>query len=735
MDLLQQGIEKGHIKFDTKNIEDARQITYIHQNKKRNFKKPEERVQAETFLKLILYYNYPVDRIRIFQAVKTFSSTGEADIIVYHDDACTKPYIIVECKKENVTEAEFEQAIEQAGSYAYALSGTTKYIWVTTGVNHKYFKVDKESQTKPTESNIPRFGVYSVQKYKYVKGGRKIDEDPGSDIIKLDFSELEIISEDKLKQAFKKAHNALWEGGKLNPSEAFDEFNKLIFCKIWDEKEDRRKGDPYDFQIISKPKPKNASKEEIEKIEKQVTKELFDRVNKLYAKGKKEDPEVFKDDIRLAPEKVRTIVENLQSINLMETDLDSKGKAFEEFLSSYFRGNFGQFFTPRPIVKFIVNSLPIINKSRVLDTSCGSGGFLLFALDKVRKQADAKVEEGYFKKDSIKYWTHWHDFAKDYLFGIEINEQIARTAKMNMIIHDDGHTNVVSSDGLLKSEVIIERTGNKEFKNNSFDFIITNPPFGSAVKLNEKSYLQTYKFGNKDVSWLDTKNSAVKKRSSQSTEVLFIEQCRNFLKPGGFLAIVLPDGVLTNSSLQDIRDRIEKWYRIVSVISLPQTAFAHTGAGVKSSVMFLRKQSEKKTDSIETKIINLQEKIKEENNYEKKISEIEKEKKQTIKQYNGFENTTGETDKKAIEKTDIFKTWKKGITDKYNQQISNLKEEMEEIFVERKQKELSDYPIFMAIAEDIGYDATGKPTGNNELEVIETELKRFIAHIIKEETL
>jgi len=169
---------------------------------------------------------------------------------------------------------------------------------------------------------------------------------------------------------------------------------------------------------------------------------------------------------------------------------------------------------------------------------------------------------------------------------IEINEQIARTAKMNMIIHDDGHTNVIASDGLLNSDVMIAKSGNQGFKYNSFDFIITNPPFGSSVKLTEKAYLKNYSLGNKDTSWLDLKNSGVKNRANQSTEVLFLEQCHYFLKEGGYIAVVIPDGILTNSSIQYVRDEIEEWYRIIAVVSMPQTAFAHTGAGVKSSVLF-----------------------------------------------------------------------------------------------------------------------------------------------------
>src|SRR5665811_1880814 len=119
-------------------------------------------------------------------------------------------------------------------------------------------------------------------------------------------------------------------------------------------------------------------------------------------------------------------------------------------MGSFFRGEFGQYFTPRPIVQFIVEALPIKNTSLVLDTSCGSGGFLLHALDKVRRQANIEFPDYESNLEENRAWfEYWHNFAENHLYGIEINEQIARTAKMNMIIHDDGHTNVISEDGLL----------------------------------------------------------------------------------------------------------------------------------------------------------------------------------------------------------------------------------------------------------------------------------------------
>ncbi len=739
MNIIEQGIKKGLIKFD----KDKKYITYIHQDKRRNYSNPEEQVQAETFVKLVLSYGYPVERIEQFVTVKMGSSSKEADLIVYNDDECTKPYIIVECKQEKVSELEFIQAIAQAAAYAYAISGTVKYIWITSRIKNETFLIDKESNVKQTVPDIPRFGESKTQRYKYAKGGRKHNEEAGNDKIKQQFFELETIGEDELTSRFKQAHNSLWAGGELNPSEAFDELDKLIFCKIWeifckiwDERKPRKKGEPYDFQIFNKDIPKNATKEQIEEIEYKISTDLYKRINALYDEGKKKDAEVFKDNIRLSHQKVKTVVTYLEAVNLSATDLDSKGKAFETFMGSYFRGDFGQFFTPRPIVKFIVNSLPITNDHRVLDTSCGSGGFLLYALDKVRQEATEYYPNFETNpQEATKHWSHWHDFAEHNLFGIEINEQIARTAKMNMIIHDDGHTNVIASDGLLRDKAMQEKSQNKEFKYGSFDFIITNPPFGSKVKQTEKAYLHQYGFGIKEVDDFATKGltDVQQKRANQSTEVLFIEQCHNFLNDNGFLAIVIPDGVLTNSSLQYVRNSIEDWFRIVAVVSMPQTAFAHTGAGVKSSVLFLRKWKRNQTQNIKNLKQNLLDQVKTDNNFLETVENLEKEKKEIIKNHTGFENTTEETDKKAIEKNDAFTDWKKEITDHYNQKINDFKEDLADKYLALKQERLDDYQIFMAIAEDIGYDATGKPTGNNELEVIEKELARFINHIIETE--
>ena len=555
---------------------------------------------------------------------------------------------------------------------------------------------------------------------KYVYEAQYLPEEAG----KQRFFDLSVIDQSELTRRFKQAHEALWAGGQLNPSEAFDELDKLIFCKIWDERKPRRMGEPYDFQIITVPKEVEKSETKRRHIEND---NLYKRVIALYEEGRKKDREVFRDNIRLTPEKIRTVVGYLESVNLGETDLDSKGRAFETFMGSFFRGNFGQYFTPREIVKFIVDVLPIEHDSKVLDTSCGSGGFLLYALNKVRNKA-TELYSNYAKdvRQHDRWFKYWHDFAEKNLYGIEISEQISRAAKMNMIIHDDGHTNVITSDGLVSDETIIAKTNNQGFKYGTFDFIITNPPFGSTVRQSEQAYLKTYQLGKKEEDWLAVATPPQNTRDGQSTEVLFIEQDYKFLKEGGYLAIVLPDGILTNSSMQYVRTQIEDWFRIVAVVSMPQTAFMANGAGVKSSVLFLKKWTKKESEqlvntkkSIECRLLSDNGYLAQRQTWDKEIKQKQKEKANEIKSKQQISAT-------EAKKTEEYKSWNTNLLAEYATKVEELKSTLTEAYQQAKQRELTDYPIFMAIAENIGYDATGKKTTTNELYVIGEELKKFI---------
>ena len=711
-DYIKLGVDNGLISFN----EDMSRITYFTkpQTKSYRYSDPEEKVRAIEFLQLIFDYNYPIKRIQLEVQVPRRTPNDFADIVVFNDDDCLSPYIVVECKHKDVSEKEYLQAIEQGFGNANSLKA--HFLVVTSIIKKLYFNVADYKSLEREKNRIPKiphYGKTEIAKARFYKGG--VDENGNTQ------EDLIVISEDELTKKFGKAHQALWAGGKRDPSEAFDELDKIIFCKIRDEKALRKRGVPYDMQIFKGEKPVK----------------LLERVKAIYKEGEKKQPEVFTAPIKLNENEITTIVEFLQEVNLHDTDLDSKGRAFESFIGTNFRGEFGQYFTPRQIVKFIVDVLPITHEDRVLDTSCGSGGFLLYALDKIRKQADQMAKDGYFEKGSKEHYNFWHDFAEQNLYGIEISDKICRTAKMNMIIHDDGHTNVINCDGLLDIEnkkheegeteeeriaidsfnrnTIESQTINKNFKPNSFKFIITNPPFGSSVKATEHAYMKNYRMNIKQTDWLDeliTEKRSSSVRANQSTEVLFIEQCWRFLEPRGILAIVIPDSILTNSSLQYVRTEIEEKYRIVAIISLPQFAFSANKANVKSSVMFLQKYSTEETDRIISKKHHIQTSVWESPTAKNEIRKLQTECENKIR---------------LLPHNDSHKEEKAKITAEYRIRIEKLKDIIRNAYMNQCHKELPDYPIFMAIAEEIGYDATGRPKQNNDLVLIGEELKKFIA--------
>lgn len=703
MDLIAEGIKQNLIRFE----DDEKYIVYLHQGKRRNYNNAEEKVQAESYLRLVLIYKYPPKRIRQFVSVPMGSETREADIIVYDDDALKSPLIVVECKRPDVTELEFSRAAGQAVSYAVAEGA--RYVWTTSKLKNEYFEIPaKKPKARVAIPDVPQFGISGLARYKFAVGG-------GTSKNGQKLFSLEVVSQDELTRRFQQAHQALWGGGELNPSEAFDELDKLIFCKLWDERKPRNVGEPYDFQIFT------------EVTQEKTEKQLLDRLRKLYAEGRKKDPQVFKDDIRLSASKARTVVSYLESIDLSATDLDSKGRAFETFLGSFFRGDFGQFFTPRPIVKFIVDVLPITHESLVLDTSCGSGGFLLHTLDKVRREADTYYPKQVGPPEGAQHHRHWHDFAQHNLYGIEINEQIARTAKMNMIIHDDGHTNVIVGDGLVPAGEIREKTKNQGFQYGRFDFVITNPPFGSSVKQTEKAYMHQYGLATRDVDWLNPKSKAAE-RPGQDTEILFMEQCWKYLRKGGYLAIVVPDSILTNSTLQYVRDTLEDLYRLVAAVSLPQTAFTNTGAGIKSSVLFLKKLTVKESKRSRDIKQRIKDEILQQEQFENELAKIELEKAEAIQSLKRRpEFLTMSTAERR--KNPAYVEALKAISDTYYSRSDALRFRLSEIYEARRRRELPDHNIFMAIADDIGYDGTGRETKINELHAISSELSRFILAI------
>ncbi|GHT63613.1 hypothetical protein AGMMS50239_19880 [Bacteroidia bacterium] len=635
-DLFRKGIAKKYIVVN----DDYTTIHYNCKNKtKRRLQNPEEFVQATSFLKLIFDYDYLPQNISVNESLQVGAETKEADILVYNEKN-NKVLIVVECKEDGINERQFQVAVDQAYSYAHALAAT--YTWVTSGIKNEYFEL---SNLYPVERiamiDIPKRDG-EVQRYKYVKGAFEPPKGTQGELI----------------QKFKSAHDALWGGGALAPTTAFDELDKLIFCKIWDERWDennpRSKGEPYDFQIIY------YSEDKEDKNNQKAKTELEKRIKALYEEGRKKDSEVFKDDIKLDRHKIFTVVQYLQDIHLSNTDLDAKGLAFQRFMGEFFRGDFGQFFTPNAIVQFIVQAIGVNKNYRVLDTSCGSGGFLIQALKAIREEAN----DVYAGRKDTNWFNYWHNFAQTHLFGIEINEQISRVAKMNMIIHDDGHTNIITNDGLKNNQTIEIENRTLNFQDGTFDLIMTNPPFGSTIKADEVEYYKEYElFENNKNKW----------RVSQSSEVLFLERCYKYLKEDGLLAIILPDGIITNSTNQYVRDWLLQKYRLCAVISLPQHTFSHVRAMVKSSVLILRKNSNDTVSKLHNSLDNINYKIGENKNT-----------KEDIKKY---------------------------ILEEYKKESAAI---------------LRNYTAMFVDVQNIGYDSSGNPIDDNELPDVAKRVAAFL---------
>lgn len=603
---LKHAINDGLVRFTGEGK--TERIHYVAADHSERWADPEEKVRAEFWAELIYKYEYRPERIRFEVKVPRRTPNDLADLVIYgdKDEELKAPWFVFECKRADVSDAEFAQSIEQACGNRANLDA--KFCGAVAGLTRRFLRFDKFPPGERDKNHIQmpvRYG--KPPQWRFYKGGFRIEN--GN---KVPATDLPAIPREELRAAIRKCHQSLWEGGRRSPIAAFGEFCKLIFVKHRDEKDPERKdGEPYTFQRKSE----------------ETAEELAARIYKLYTREHELEPDVFTDKINVEPPILAQCVEHLEGISLDRTELDTKGVAFEEFMGGFFKGDFGQYFTPRELIGFAVEVLSPERKQLVLDPACGSGGFLLYALDHVRREAERRFPKHRTDaKQSRDHWTYWHDFAEKNLFGVEINEELARVAKMNMIIHDDGHTNIVGHDALDFFERPKDAEGkpkgenrsylydcNKALRAGKFDLILTNPPFGSVVKRTEKGegYLEQFDLRNyigKSTTGTEPDESAqgetsakrgaraVKDRASIKTEILFLERVHSFVKPGtGRVAIILPDGILTNSSLQGVRDWLLAHFQLLAVVSLPQFAFAHYDAGVKASLVFLRRLKDGET--------------------------------------------------------------------------------------------------------------------------------------------
>lgn len=525
-------------------------ITYnIHQKKSYNWSDPEEWVRARTIAFLVLEKAYTPRSIRTEVIVPRRTPEDLADIVVYTDERCQNPYLVVENKKENLSQRERNQAIEQLFGNANSLR-VPLALFDSFGESI-FYDVANYSPTERTENIKGTRDVVPVQygqvpEYTFIAG-------PGN-------NDIHAANAHQLESKVKRAHSIIWAGGKRDPLLAFDEWSKLMLAKVEDERHTPNNS-PRQFQVGTN--------------ESYVA--VATRIHDLFKQACLADPTIFPEQIsiNLSDKKIVEVVRVLQDICITDTSVDNIGAAFEIFFGSVFRGELGQYFTMRPLSRFTVAMLDIQHEHYVIDPTCGSGGFLLEVLLQVWNKLD-KNYAGRRELERIKT-----DFALNQVYGIEIHDILARICKINLLLHHDGHTNIEGDKSCLDTEFTKERL---KLGEDNFNIVVGNPPFGDTIKEGDEDQLGKSSLEDFEVS---------ANREQIPSEHIIVEKSIRMLKEDGLLGLVLPDGVFNNqgeqSNCPQLRNYLVKHGKILAVVSLPDYAFRKSGAQNKTSILFFKK--------------------------------------------------------------------------------------------------------------------------------------------------
>lgn len=390
-------------------------------------------------------------------------------------------------------------------------------------------------------------------------------------------------TKEALLNAFDRCHNIVRNNDKLSPEAAFDEISKVMFIKMMYERE------PDGELIFSQDKFLKDEKQYLANHPKEdYIAHLFEGVKVYFAE---DDLYEKYDSVKICRKSFTAILKELEVIDFYDMTEDVKGVAFESLVGKTFRGELGQFFTPRQVVNYMIEVLDIKEGEAVCDPCCGSGGFLIRAFEYVQDAIDRDIQRQIDKVKKSNYsasekqkriakllqecdkniaGSRYGKLCKDYFFGVDANVRMARTAKMNMIMHGDGHVGVYLHDGLLDV---------KNVTNGRFDVVLINPPYGVHVDRTAKDENGKYVFGEYKVS-------------QSAAELLFVERVINLLRPGGRAGLVLPEGLFTNANLKSFRKLIEGRALLLDITSMPPTVFLASGANVKPNLLFIRKLTE-----------------------------------------------------------------------------------------------------------------------------------------------
>lgn len=368
-----------------------------------------------------------------------------------------------------------------------------------------------------------------------------------------------LTKEDNLLKKFEEIHDYIYANDGLSPQQTLEEFVKILFIKIFDENEHLNQ-----FSIAS---------EEWNNLKTgKKSPAIINRIATLFEKTKQTYQDIFDADdrIKISPIALGFTINKLQNISLLHSSQDAKGLAFQKFLSHHEKDGRGQFFTPEPVIDFCVEMMQPKPYETIIDPACGSGGFLMSALK--------YLQNNYADLDTNQV------VAKN-LYGSDINKSIARIAKMKLLLEANGKTNVLCTNSLEDLDSFKLTLSKTE----GFDLVLANPPFGA--KITNSNLLSKFDLGYKWKNQTDEFHKTKAVYPNQNAEILFIERCLQLLKEGGRMAIVLPNGNFENPSLEYLRYYIKLKAKILAVVNLPQETFIPFGTGVKTSLLFLEKDT------------------------------------------------------------------------------------------------------------------------------------------------
>ena len=671
---------------------------------------PEERVRQTYLYVLTEEYGYTIAQISEEMDVSgRGSAQARADFVIWRsarDKTDQKsPFIIVECKSDNVT----IKAQDYAQGEHYARVTDAPFFVTHNSRETKYWRIKKD--------RMPGY-IEEIENIPHADSTDKEIEDL--------FSKLRVFKEKEFADLLHQCHNVIRNREKKDPAAAFDEIAKILFVKVYVERKlltRRSKENLFTVDVLNK------------QIAENPLDTLFQETKKSYSVDK-----IFDDDerINLKPATGEEIVRKLEKYNLSDTSEDIKGVAFERFLGRTFRGEIGQFFTPRTIVEFMVHMIDPQEGEVVCDPASGSGGFLIRVFEIVREKilADADRQYNAFRKkvekdktltdtkqakllqdkydeiqqtiDQTNENSRLWNLANRCIFGTDANDRMARTSKMNMIMHGDGHGGVHHHDGFLNVNGIFETR---------FDIVLTNPPFGANVEPSDKvlesdievtdADKRRYRreFGEPYKEAQARAKAAINRpiaslfdlpkneKSKIKTEILFIERCLDLLKPGGRMGIVLPEGVYNNPSLTYVRQFVEDRAYLRAVVSLPQETFISSGTSVKASLLFLQKFKDEEKEQFDQIYATAKSEI------DTKYSD------EIVTETQRLEDAIAEA--KEIKDAKSRKALQKKLRGYIKQMEEKKAAESRQLLKER-----FDYPIFMYEAEKVGISATGEEDQN-----------------------